>query len=625
MALTVTSAQDVVRCSLCDNSADYQCKLCQVKLCCDCTSKHLSDKSVKHEVAEFTTQRNLDKMVSECASHDKYVCEIYCKDCSISICTKCVTGDHRRHNFISLEDFLEERKVEVLNEIQEIESTVLSEFKKQKSGIEEQEYENTIEAIFAHEDEVCSAVREAGSKLREQLTQIRKDNLEIANKNALEEKEIVNIIEETRALLTKNDPKDILEFKGVKCQVNSSSVLVNKRLPVFQIKHLEEGEIQSMFGVLVNNEDENEVIGGENLKKQAWFHGYIPREEAEQLMKRNGDFLVRETMNTTDQDRYVISSFRNGPVHFKVFPGTIVTRVGRRATLIDLVNHLVTSGEPLSNSNPSILKFPVDRNQHQLDFDQIKLGPKIENMQRGHGLYNGTFANKAILVSSDEEKETRLFKNVNLLRFFDHPNIVRLQGYSALWKPVLLLMENMSGGPLLTYLRGNGTSLTTRKRTEMCRDVARGMAYLHKDKFIHRDVAARNCLVSDGGVVKIYDFWMTEKGEAYQIQDKIGRQIPIKWTAPEALLSGSYTLSSDVWSFGILMWETFSSGLLPYPGLSNKETTEQVPKGYRMKSPDDTPKSCYSLMLKCWEENPTKRGNFGEIVKKLQTIVQKTK
>lgn len=369
----------------------------------------------------------------------------------------------------------------------------------------------------------------------------------------------------------------------------------------------------------------NEVIGGENLKKQAWFHGYIPREEAEQLMKRNGDFLVRETMNTTDQDRYVISSFRNGPVHFKVFPGTIVTRVGRRATLIDLVNHLVTSGEPLSNSNPSILKFPVDRNQHQLDFDQIKLGPKIDNMQRGHGLYNGTFVNKAVLVSSDEDKETRLFKNVNLLRFFDHPNIVRLEGYSALWKPVLLLMENMSGGPLLTYLRGNGTSLTTRKRTEMCRDVARGMAYLHKDKFIHRDVAARNCLVSDGGVVKIYDFWMTEKGEAYQIQDKIGRQIPIKWTAPEALLSGSYTLSSDVWSFGILMWETFSSGLLPYPGLSNKETTEQVPKGYRMKSPNDTPKSCYSLMLKCWEENPTKRGNFEEIVKKLQTIVQKTK
>lgn len=65
-------------------------------------------------------------------------------------------------------------------------------------------------------------------------------------------------------------------------------------------------------------------------------------------------------------------------------------------------------------------------------------------MQRGHGLYNGTFANKAVLVSSDEEKETRLFKNVNLLRFFDHPNIVRLEGYSALWKPVLLLMENMS-------------------------------------------------------------------------------------------------------------------------------------------------------------------------------------
>lgn len=210
-----------------------------------------------------------------------------------------------------------------------------------------------------------------------------------------------------------------------------------------------------------------------------------------------------------------------------------------------------------------------------------------------------------------------------MLRVFDHPNIVRLEGYSALSKPVLLLMENMSGGLLLTYLRSNGTSLSPKKRTEMCRDVAKGMAYLHKDKFIHRDVAARNCLVSDGGVVKIYNFWLTEKGEVYQIGSQTEKIVPVKWTAPETIDSaGSYTLSSDVWSFGILMWEIFSSGLLPYPGLNNNETTEQVLDGYRLKSPDDTPESCYSLMLNCWEKNPTKRRNFDEIVKELQTIVQ---
>lgn len=94
----------------------------------------------------------------------------------------------------------------------------------------------------------------------------------------------------------------------------------------------------------------SEVIGGENLKKQAWFHGYIPRDEAEQLMKRNGDFLVRETMNSTEQDRYVISSFRNGPVHFKVFPATIVVSeknvvfnmLARTFILISLLNTVGT-------------------------------------------------------------------------------------------------------------------------------------------------------------------------------------------------------------------------------------------------------------------------------------------
>lgn len=156
----------------------------------------------------------------------------------------------------------------------------------------------------------------------------------------------------------------------------------------------------------------------------------------------------------------------------------------------------------------------------------------------------------------------------------------------------------------------------------MCYDVAKGFEYLHRQKFIHSDVAARNCLVTDSGIVKIYDFWMTRNGEEYQLQPNQRRQLHIKWTAPETLVSGKLTLLSDVWGFGILMWEIFSSGKCPYPQFTDVETKEKVSKGYRMESPENTPKYCYSLMRNCWEVNSAKRYHFKDLVKKFQTSIK---
>lgn len=292
--------------------------------------------------------------------------------------------------------------------------------------------------------------------------------------------------------------------------------------------------------------------------------------------------------------------------------------------MVDFINYLVTTGEPLANSNPFVLKYPVDRTPHQLDYDQITLGREIQMAQRNETLFKGSFQDKAVLVSSDDNKEYRLFKNVKFLRSFDHPNIVRLEGYSALWKPVFLLLEDMSG-QLLTSLRMQEHSTSNKEKTEMCLDVAKAMAYLHRNKVICRNVAARNCLVDDSGVVKIYDFSETKEGDVYHLKEFRKKKIPLKWTAPETLDSGKYTYLSDVWSFGVLMWEIFSSGQTPYPGLTNKETVEQVSAGYRMTAPENTPKPCYNLMLKCWEKNFAKRCHFQELVKKIQTISQKLK
>lgn len=156
----------------------------------------------------------------------------------------------------------------------------------------------------------------------------------------------------------------------------------------------------------------------------------------------------------------------------------------------------------------------------------------------------------------------------------------------------------------------------------MCHNVATGMEYLHLQKFIHGDVSARNCLVTDSGIVKISDFWMTKNEEDYQQQQiSIERELHIKWTAPGTLEFGKIDFLSDVWGFGILMWEIFSSGQCPYSQFTDAKTKEKVLKGYRMESPANTPKDCYSLMQKCWKRNSAKRLPFKDLVEKLQNMI----
>jgi len=178
----------------------------------------------------------------------------------------------------------------------------------------------------------------------------------------------------------------------------------------------------------------------------------------------------------------------------------------------------------------------------------------------------------------------------------------------------------MSGGDLLSYLRDKGGQLDSQKLTKFSVDAAAGMEYLQSKNCIHRDLAARNCLISCEDKLKISGFQLAREVEGVYDASNIGERYPVRWTAPEALSYLMYTTQSDVWSFGVLLWETFSYGKQPYPELSNGEAAEKVMAGYCMPPPADTPPTICQIMKDCWNFDPEARPRFSEILRRLKQI-----
>lgn len=140
--------------------------------------------------------------------------------------------------------------------------------------------------------------------------------------------------------------------------------------------------------------------------------------------------------------------------------------------------------------------------------------------------------------------------------------------------------------------------------------IAEGMAFIEEQNYIHRDLRAANILVSDTLSCKIADFGLARLIEDNEYTAREGAKFPIKWTAPEAINYGTFTIKSDVWSFGILLTEIVTHGRIPYPGMTNPEVIQNLERGYRMVQPDNCPEELYHLMMLCWKERPEERPTF---------------
>ncbi|XP_032107137.1 leukocyte tyrosine kinase receptor isoform X1 [Sapajus apella] len=215
---------------------------------------------------------------------------------------------------------------------------------------------------------------------------------------------------------------------------------------------------------------------------------------------------------------------------------------------------------------------------------------------------------------------------------FSHQNIVRCVGLTLRATPRLILLELMSGGDLKSFLRqsrphlGQPSPLVMRDLLQLAQDIAQGCHYLEENHFIHRDIAARNCLLSCTGpsrVAKIGDFGMARdiyRASYYRRGDRA--LLPVKWMPPEAFLEGVFTSKTDSWSFGVLLWEICSLGYMPYPGRTNQEVLDFVVAGGRMDPPRGCPGPVYRIMTQCWQHQPELRPSFASILERLQYCTQ---
>jgi proto-oncogene tyrosine-protein kinase Ret len=146
----------------------------------------------------------------------------------------------------------------------------------------------------------------------------------------------------------------------------------------------------------------------------------------------------------------------------------------------------------------------------------------------------------------------------------------------------------------------------------MCHQIAKGMTYIAQGGVIHRDVAARNCMIGAGGRIKVSDFGMAVERGYYRVASGKTEKVPVKWMAPESIEDHIYTHKTDVWSFGVTCWEVFTCGAVPYPGLNPLNVQRELKLGRRLERPKNTVCSdeIWSMLLRCWSDNPRDRPNF---------------
>ncbi|XP_066256075.1 tyrosine-protein kinase Abl isoform X2 [Euwallacea similis] len=425
---------------------------------------------------------------------------------------------------------------------------------------------------------------------------------------------------ENQLSLKKGEHVRILSYNksGEWCEAHSSSNLV--------------GWVPSNYVTPVNS-----------LEKHSWYHGPISRNAAEYLLSSgiNGSFLVRESESSPGQ-RSISLRYEGRVYHYRINEDpegkVYVTAESKFNTLAELVHHHSMLSDGLitqllypapKHNKPTVFPLSPEPDEWEINRTDIVMKHKLGGGQYGDVYeaiwkrYNMTVAVKTLKEDTMALKD--FLEEAAIMKEMKHPNLVQLMGVCTREPPFYIITEFMSKGNLLDYLRnGSKEQIDAVVLMYIATQIASGMSYLESRSFIHRDLAARNCLVGENHLVKVADFGLARLMRDDTYTAHAGAKFPIKWTAPEGLAYNKFSTKSDVWAFGILLWEIATYGMSPYPGVDLTDVYHMLEKGYRMEIPPGCPPKIYELMRQCWQWHANDRPTFKEIHHALENMFQES-
>ncbi|GAB1298993.1 Tyrosine-protein kinase Blk [Apodemus speciosus] len=347
----------------------------------------------------------------------------------------------------------------------------------------------------------------------------------------------------------------------------------------------EERFVVALFDYAAVNDRDLQVLKGEKLQVlRRWFFRTISRKDAERQllapMNKAGSFLIRES--ESNKGAFSLS-----------------------------VKDVTTQGEVVKHYKIRSLDDGGYYISPRITF------PTLQALVQHYSIWMGYYKNNmkvAIKTLKEGTMSPEAFLGeANVMKTLQHERLVRL--YAVVTRePIYIVTEYMARGCLLDFLKTDeGSRLSLPRLIDMSAQVAEGMAYIERMNSIHRDLRAANILVSETLCCKIADFGLARIIDSEYTAQEVGAgaKFPIKWTAPEAIHFGVFTIKADVWSFGVLLMEIVTYGRVPYPGMSNPEVIRSLEHGYRMPCPETCPPELYrDIITECWRGQPEERPTF---------------